>query len=112
MDNICRSFALCMAWVRRLASSFTRRLETWVLMVLSETKRVFAISLLDNPLEIWTSTSYSRLLMPSCSTFLRSIELLGSIDGRMVFLLMYIPTKKKTMAIPEMMISMEASPER
>ncbi len=104
--------AFCMAWVLRLASSFRRRLETCVLMVLSETKRVFAISLLDNPLEIWTSTSYSLLLMPSCSTFFRSMGPLGSADGRMVFLLMYNPTKKKTRAIPERMISMEVSPEK
>ena len=56
------SRATCTAWVLLLASSLRRMLETWVLTVFSEIKRVWPISRLDRPLAISKRISYSRSL--------------------------------------------------
>src|SRR5688572_123106 len=74
-DQPCRqgininSFARCTACVLLFASNFTNRFVECVLTVLSDTKSLSAISWLESPCAISSSTSYSRLLMPSWSSF-------------------------------------------
>ncbi len=57
-------FAFSMACVRRFTSSFSNKLEQWVLIVFSDKNNWSAISWLLNPLDINSSTSHSLLLIP------------------------------------------------